>query len=131
MKYLIILSILGIVWCSNYHLRSSNSTICTKSRDCTSTAPCCRDAYHNTLTDQENHFGSVLGGSTPSGICSSELGKKGEECDSSCGCESGYTCYRPMSGVCCPPRRCYDAALVKQQQDHWANCHPPTCFVPP
>ncbi|VDI51985.1 Hypothetical predicted protein [Mytilus galloprovincialis] len=71
------------------------------------------------------------GGSTSSGICSSVLGQKGEECDSSCGCESGYTCYRPMSGVCCPPMRCYDAAWVKQQQDHWANCRPPTCFFPP
>lgn len=29
------------------------------------------------------------GGSTSSGICSSVLGQKGEECDSSCGCESG------------------------------------------
>ncbi|VDI48909.1 Hypothetical predicted protein [Mytilus galloprovincialis] len=131
MKYLIILSILGIAWCSNYHLRSRRSTTCTKSYDCTSTTPCCRDANNHTLTGQQDHFAPVLGGSTSSGTCSSILGKKGDVCDSSCGCESGYTCYRPMSGVCCPPMRCYDTAWVKQQQHYWANCHPPTCFYPP
>lgn len=43
----------------------------------------------------------------------------------------GYKCYRPMSGMCCPPMRCYNATWVEQQQHYWANCHPPTCYYPP
>ncbi|VDI80445.1 Hypothetical predicted protein, partial [Mytilus galloprovincialis] len=87
---------------------------------------------HFALTDHdedEQHFAPVLGGS--SGTCSSVLGKKGDVCDSSCGCEPGYKCYRPMSGMCCPPMRCYNATWVEQQQHYWANCHPPTCYYPP
>lgn len=43
----------------------------------------------------------------------------------------GYKCYRPISGMCCPPMRCYNATWVEQQQHYWANCHPPTCYYPP
>ncbi|VDI48906.1 Hypothetical predicted protein [Mytilus galloprovincialis] len=129
MKYFIILSILGIALCTNYHLRLKRSTTCTKSYDCTSTEPCCRDAKNNTITaDQQQHYVHVPGGL--SGTCSSVLGKKGDICDSSCGCESGYTCYRPMSGHCCPPRRCYNATWVEERQLYWANCRPPTCHYP-
>ncbi|VDI80440.1 Hypothetical predicted protein [Mytilus galloprovincialis] len=126
MKYFIVLCILGIVWCTNYHLR--RNTKCTISHDCPSSAPCCRDANNQKLPHQLGYFPSPLDGAV--GTCSSVLGKKGDVCDS-CGCESGYKCYRPVSGRCCPPMRCYNATWVEQQQHYWANCNPPTCFYPP
>ncbi|XP_063416032.1 uncharacterized protein LOC134697680 [Mytilus trossulus] len=129
MQYFVILSVFGIVWCTNYHLRLRRSTTCAKSYDCTTTAPCCRDANNRTITaDQQKHYVHVPGDLR--GTCSNALGKKGDICDSSCGCESGYTCYRPMSGHCCPPRRCYNSTWVEERQLYWANCHPPTCHYP-
>jgi hypothetical protein len=47
-------------------------------------------------------------------------------------CISGLACYRPMSGVCCPPMTCYDEAYVHQQQAYWSKClSDPTCPIPP
>ncbi|XP_052076989.1 uncharacterized protein LOC127714987 isoform X2 [Mytilus californianus] len=125
MQYFIILIVVGIVWCTNYHLRRNIK--CTKSYDCTSTAPCCRDAHNRTLTNQD-HLVPRLDRSN--GTCSSVLGKKDDFCDSSCGCKTGYKCYRPMAGIELPTR-CYNATWVEQQQHYWANCHPPTCYYPP
>ncbi|VDI48910.1 Hypothetical predicted protein [Mytilus galloprovincialis] len=117
------------VLCTSFRLKRIRSTQCTYSYQCTSPTPCCRDANGELLTSEEDGgLVHVPGGL--SGTCSSVLGKKGDVCDSSCGCESGYTCYRPMSGHCCPPRRCYNATWVEERQLYWANCHPPTCHYP-
>ncbi|XP_052076991.1 uncharacterized protein LOC127714989 [Mytilus californianus] len=126
MQSFIILSLIAIVWCTNYHIRKS--TECKKSYECSKAKPCCRDADGHALAGQQ-HFGKHKS-SSQSGRCSSLLGKERAICDSACGCESGYKCYRPMSGVCCPPMRCYNATWVEQRQRYWANCRPPTCFFP-
>ncbi|XP_052076993.1 uncharacterized protein LOC127714991 [Mytilus californianus] len=125
MQNFIILSAVCFVLCTSFRLK--RNTLCTYSYQCTTTTPCCRDANGKTLTHDED-FGGL--GLPLSGTCSSVIGKKGDICDSSCGCNLGLTCYRPVTGVCCLPRKCYDAAWVKQQEQYWANCHPPTCYYP-
>merc|ERR1712243_481534 len=99
---------------------------CTNSYDC-STSMCCRDQNSgNVISDQQlGGFGHPFlqpGGHHVNGTCSTRKAQKGELCDSHCQCDTGLMCYRPMSGVCCPPRQCYDEAYVKQQQHYWSNC---------
>ncbi|XP_071125057.1 uncharacterized protein [Mytilus edulis] len=125
MKILIILSAVCFVLCTSFRLK--RSTQCTYSYQCTSPTPCCRDANGELLTQVEDGGGL---GSPLSGTCSSVIGNEGDICDSSCGCNLGLTCYRPMSGACCLPRKCYDSKWVIQQELYWANCHPPKCFLP-
>ena len=131
MKQFLLLMVVGIAFATNYHLRQSAQ--CTTSNDCSTSAPCCRDANGQAIVHQEGGFGGIEPhlGSSQGGSCSSLLGTAGNVCDSSCGCQTGYKCYRQMSGVCCPPMRCYNATWVEQQQHYWANCHPPKCFLPP
>lgn len=128
MRVFISLVVVGIVLGRNLHLRKRAT--CTNSADCTSSTPCCRDSNGHAIVQLEGgfHFGVP---ESQSGTCSSLLGQEGDMCDSSCGCQSGYKCYRPMSGVCCPPSRCYNATWVAEQEHYWANCRPPTCFFPP
>ncbi|XP_060579079.1 uncharacterized protein LOC132736042 [Ruditapes philippinarum] len=95
---------------------------------------CCRSSDGTVITDQQTggfgpHF---LQPANQNGTCSTRPAQKGEVCDSSCDCDTGLKCYRPMSGICCPPMKCYDEAYVKQQQAYWSNClSNPGCAVPP
>ncbi|XP_064613590.1 uncharacterized protein LOC135477424 [Liolophura sinensis] len=95
---------------------------------------CCRSSSGAVLSsDQEGHFGPfgpLVDNSQSGGSCTPGKAQQGENCDSHCKCDTGLECYRPISGACCPPHRCYDAVWVQQQRDYWANCHPPTCYFP-
>ncbi|KAK3607984.1 hypothetical protein CHS0354_009919 [Potamilus streckersoni] len=111
-------------------------TNCMSSYEC-GTGVCCRDAAGHLVDgnlDPQGPFGHLAFGGqvSTSGTCSSKLGQKGDVCDSNCGCDQGLECYRPMSGVCCPPMTCYDATYVKQQREYWHNCFSnPSCPIPP
>ncbi|VDI48905.1 Hypothetical predicted protein [Mytilus galloprovincialis] len=111
MQKFIILSAVCFMLCTSFRL-TQWSTQCSFSHDCTTTAPCCRDANGNALPG----VGFEYPGNQLSGTCSSTLGEQGASCSSSCGCKSGLTCYVPTSGGCCPPAKCYDSVWVEQQQ---------------
>ncbi|XP_071108544.1 uncharacterized protein [Haliotis cracherodii] len=119
-----------------YHVEgAAPGTHCTSSHTCGS---CCRDSNDKVIsTDQGNGpFGGFGGfgtlGGTRNGTCSTKKSVKGEICDSSCQCDTGLACYRPMSGVCCPPSTCVDEAYAKHQHEYWSNCFAnPNCAIPP
>ncbi|KAH3715847.1 uncharacterized protein LOC127855596 [Dreissena polymorpha] len=104
---------------------------CLNSHEC-GTGMCCRSDDGQVVTDQHmGHFGPVFD-SQVNGTCSTRKAQKGEVCDDSCQCDNGLACYRPVSGVCCPPMTCYDEAYVKQQQAYWHRCFSdPNCPIPP
>ncbi|KAK3102409.1 hypothetical protein FSP39_011189, partial [Pinctada imbricata] len=107
---------------------------CQHSNDCSSPASCCRDNTGHALVDQQGGFGPFRPGlgSQSSGTCSSDVGKEGDVCDYACKCGAGLECYRPVSGVCCPPMKCYNATWVHHQKTYWSNCmSDPKCFLPP
>ncbi|XP_052688162.1 uncharacterized protein LOC128166815 isoform X1 [Crassostrea angulata] len=100
---------------------------------CPSTATCCRNSLGEALVDSPGfgHFGGISL-TDRSGQCTSQLSREHQICDSHCHCEPGYECYTPMSGVCCPPARCYNATWVQQQKDYWQKCMAdPHCALPP
>nr|KAG5690422.1 hypothetical protein BaRGS_026469 [Batillaria attramentaria] len=45
-------------------------------------------------------------------------------CDSDCACQTGYECYRKVTGACCAPRTCITQAEAQADRDFW-RCHPP------
>lgn len=100
---------------------------CKSSNDC-SNGSCCRDENGNLIGIGMNGFFPI--NQNQVGFCQERLGQLNEVCDYGCGCEKGLKCYRPMSGACCPPSRCYLAEYVDQQLEYWQNCKPPTCFFP-
>ncbi|XP_013416373.1 uncharacterized protein LOC106177958 [Lingula anatina] len=117
---------------------------CKSSSECGQNS-CCRDV-RGVLVGRLNDggsgfgfggFGDLLLGVSPTpsatGFCSTNLQQKGERCDpSSCTCGSGLTCYRPISGACCPPHQCYDSEWVKKQEKYWRECFSnPSCPLPP
>ncbi|XP_062586166.1 uncharacterized protein LOC134247794 [Saccostrea cucullata] len=113
---------------------SINAQSCHFGNDCPKTATCCRNMAGQPLLHSEGfgHFGGGLI-MDRSGQCTSQLSREHEACDSHyCKCEPGYECYTPMSGVCCPQARCYNATWVKQQREYWHNCMSnPNCALPP
>ncbi|VDI30804.1 Hypothetical predicted protein [Mytilus galloprovincialis] len=107
--------------CTSFRLR--RNTQCISSSQCTTAAPCCR-------------VDSGPLGLPSSGTCSGLHGDEGDICYALCGCKSGLTCYRPLTGVCCLPKKCYDSAWLQQQELNFENCmsqangtqHPSFCF---
>nr|XP_022313298.1 uncharacterized protein LOC111118243 [Crassostrea virginica] len=79
---------------------------CHFGSDCPQTATCCRNSQGEPLFHSSG-FGHFGGGdiiTDRAGQCTTQLSREHEVCDSQyCHCEPGYECYRPMSGVCCPP----------------------------
>ncbi|XP_022318070.2 uncharacterized protein LOC111121203 [Crassostrea virginica] len=108
---------------------------CHFGSDCPQTATCCRNSQGEPLFHSSG-FGHFGGGdiiTDRAGQCTTQLSREHEVCDSQyCHCEPGYECYRPMSGVCCPPHRCYNATWVQQQREYWQKCmSDPHCALPP
>ncbi|KAI3379961.1 hypothetical protein SNEBB_002675 [Seison nebaliae] len=103
---------------------------CSSSIECPK-GKCCVNPNTDRLVDFSSpNFHLLIGGpQLIVGRCQKRVAKKGEICQG-CDCEEGTTCYRPMSGVCCPPSKCYDKDYVIQQKKYWSNCKPPTCFFP-
>ncbi|XP_013401629.1 uncharacterized protein LOC106167388 [Lingula anatina] len=109
---------------------------CRSSSECGRNS-CCRDESGAVVGRLDSgSFGDLLLGGGPGsagyGLCSNELQQKGEVCDpSTCSCGEGLECYRPMSGVCCLPHRCYDAEWVAERREYWRNCFSnPKCHLP-
>nr|XP_022312892.1 uncharacterized protein LOC111117943 [Crassostrea virginica] len=125
--YLLVL--LFVLW-------ETEARVCRTSYDCPQRARCCRNSHGDTLPLQEGKSRDILiGFDSPlqsSGRCSSRLARKNEQCDpNNCECEQGLDCYRPMSGICCPLYRCYNATWVKQQREFWEKCfRNPRCRLP-
>ncbi|KAL3832198.1 hypothetical protein ACJMK2_023860 [Sinanodonta woodiana] len=99
---------------------------CTTSIEC-GPGLCCRDASGQILAGDIE--GLVPQASNTIGTCSRQIGREGEPCD--CGCRRGLECYRPLTGMCCAPMRCTDAAYVRKQREYWEKCFSdPTCPLP-
>ncbi|XP_067649513.1 uncharacterized protein [Haliotis asinina] len=111
-----------------YHVEgAAPGTQCTSSHGCGS---CCRDSNGRVIsTDQGNVPFDGLGGRN--GMCSTKKAVKGEICDSSCQCDTGLACYRPLTGACCLPSTCVDEAYAQKQHAYWASCFAnPQCALP-
>ncbi|KAH3776411.1 uncharacterized protein LOC127845371 [Dreissena polymorpha] len=106
---------------------------CTKSADCP-TFLCCRDAGGNLsggegggLPPWVEDDGIVVGGT-----CWYGPSRPGTVCSQQCGCGAGYTCYKTLTGVCCPPTTCWNATEAAKDKEFWENCHnDPNCAFPP
>ncbi|KAI3383142.1 hypothetical protein SNEBB_005238 [Seison nebaliae] len=99
---------------------------CTNSAECPE-GECCVNPATDRLVDL--YFHSVFGAQqdVEYGQCVKRFAKKGEVCEG-CVCEDGTTCYRPMEGLCCFSRICYDSEYVNKRKEYWKNCKLPTCF---
>ncbi|KAI3387233.1 hypothetical protein SNEBB_003645 [Seison nebaliae] len=128
MKFLLILLVtLSIVLCKTTHDEDKH---CSSSGECPK-GECCVNPGGDGLVDLhfQNFHDLFMGSQLKIGRCRKRIAKKGEVCEG-CDCEEGTTCYRPMSGVCCPSRKCYDKDYVIKQKEYWNNCKPPTCYFP-
>ncbi|XP_041361966.1 uncharacterized protein LOC121377934 [Gigantopelta aegis] len=110
-------------------------TTCRSSYACGSNH-CCRDAGNHVISTAEGNgpggiFGGPILGSPASGTCVAGKAQKGEMCDGTCQCDTGLSCYRPMSGICCPSSTCVDASYAQKQHEYWSNCMKnPHCYLP-
>ncbi|XP_052813261.1 uncharacterized protein LOC128240600 [Mya arenaria] len=126
-------ALIGLLALGAAHGATVSSTSCTNSYMCGQDM-CCRATDGHVVSDEPmGGFGPVfMGDGHENGTCSMKKAQKGEVCDSSCKCDTGLACYRPVSGVCCPPMRCYDEAYVQQQHAYWNHCmQDPNCAIPP
>ncbi|KAK7474774.1 hypothetical protein BaRGS_00034006 [Batillaria attramentaria] len=80
---------------------------------------CCRDPFSKDVLVADI-FGFVhdLGGARR-GQCVAGQAKPGEQCDFRCGCPAGYECYRPLTGVCCPPSTCITVDEANANREKW------------
>lgn len=126
---IIVTSVCLMVDAGGYY-RLKKETLCNTTADC-GQKYCCRDSNGDIITDEPN--GPIdIGLTLRTGYCSKKPGKQGTICIEKCGCEKGYTCYRPVSGVCCLPMRCYDSKWVEEQREYWKKCFAdPNCPLPP
>ncbi|WAR20979.1 hypothetical protein MAR_014953 [Mya arenaria] len=66
------------------------------------------------------------------GTCSRAVSGPGAVCTERCGCQKGYTCYRTVTGFCCPPTTCWEAEKARIDREYWQNCSKdPDCHFPP
>ncbi|KAK3607982.1 hypothetical protein CHS0354_009918 [Potamilus streckersoni] len=101
---------------------------CTTTLDC-DPGLCCRDASGQILTSDIEGLLPLPAVENTFGTCSRQLGREGEPCD--CGCRRGLECYRPLTGRCCAPMTCTNAAYVRKQREYWEKCFSdPTCPLP-
>ncbi|KAK6166679.1 hypothetical protein SNE40_023317 [Patella caerulea] len=108
---------------------ATTGTSCETSHEC-GKGFCCRDA-NNKVLSANGRFGILLAPGNK-GTCTQGKANKSDVCDSDCQCDTGFTCYRPMSGVCCLPMTCHDTAYVIKQQEYWRDClSNPKCALPP
>ncbi|WAR20980.1 hypothetical protein MAR_014954, partial [Mya arenaria] len=85
---------------------------CSSSSECPGTT-CCRNADGHLVNGEGQEW---LGGLDPglkNGTCSRALSGPGAACTERCGCQKGYTCYRTISGLCCPPTTCWEAEAAR------------------
>ncbi|XP_060608529.1 uncharacterized protein LOC132760553 [Ruditapes philippinarum] len=107
-------------------LRKPKLQTCTSSMECHKRM-CCRDNDRNLVGVEDLGVAAILG----IGTCSKLKSGPGEVCLDQCGCKRGYMCYRTVSGVCCPPKTCWERKKALADKEFWDNCRPPTCFFPP
>ncbi|XP_052770742.1 uncharacterized protein LOC128210432 [Mya arenaria] len=104
---------------------------CSSSSECPGTT-CCRNADGHLVNGEGQEW---LGGLDPglkNGTCSRALSGPGAACTERCGCQKGYTCYRTISGLCCPPTTCWEAEAARIDREYWDNCSKdPNCHLPP
>ncbi|KAH3776413.1 uncharacterized protein LOC127843966 [Dreissena polymorpha] len=91
---------------------------------------CCRDAEGNLPWGEGGGFPDdviVVGGT-----CWYGPSKPGTICSQQCGCGAGYTCYKTITGACCPPTTCWDAKEAAKDKKYWDKCfEDPKCPLPP
>ncbi|XP_045169940.2 uncharacterized protein LOC123532548 [Mercenaria mercenaria] len=111
--------------------RKPTKKTCTGSQQCPANQ-CCRNSAGDLIGDSDDlGWPRPLGMTNETGTCSSLKSGPGQACVESCGCVRGYTCYRTLTGVCCPPKTCWERKRAEADKKFWDNCLPPTCFLPP
>ncbi|XP_052258695.1 uncharacterized protein LOC127863316 [Dreissena polymorpha] len=120
-------------------LRCSVVAMCTKpgldratnSADCP-VGFCCRDSGGNLINGEGfSELRPIENNPTVNGTCRRGPSKPDAVCTDRCGCTRGYTCYRTITGACCPPTTCWERKAAAKDKKFWENCKPPKCFFPP
>lgn len=116
-----------IVAGSTRYRRQSDEMFCSSTISCPD-KQCCRDSQGNIIGGDSDW--SFLEPTGATGTCSRMKSGPREVCSLSCGCVEGYTCYRTVTGACCPPYTCWESGAAARDRKYWQNCRPPKCFFP-
>ncbi|WAR20981.1 hypothetical protein MAR_014955 [Mya arenaria] len=103
---------------------------CSSSSECPGNT-CCRTADRGFVSGDSQGWWDGLALRLENGTCIGDAGGPGSLCGS-CGCQKGYTCYRTITGACCPPMTCWEAEAARIDREYWKNCSKdPNCQLPP
>ncbi|KAH3692640.1 uncharacterized protein LOC127863290 [Dreissena polymorpha] len=132
--FLVILYILPASCGGNEYINRPPVKICTSSLECPA-GFCCRDESGDLVKGegcQQNSFGECIpDGTSVTGTCKRGPSKPDARCTDRCGCGKGHTCYRTVTGFCCPSTTCWEAKAAAKDKKYWDNCRPPKCLPPP
>ncbi|XP_052773038.1 uncharacterized protein LOC128211931 [Mya arenaria] len=104
---------------------------CSSSSECPDNS-CCRNADGHLVNGEGQELWGGLELGLENGTCSRAVSGPGAVCTERCGCQKGYTCYRTVTGFCCPPTTCWEAEKARIDREYWQNCSKdPDCHFPP
>ncbi|KAK7110196.1 uncharacterized protein [Littorina saxatilis] len=113
-------SVSGLMLLLAYPWTWTSAQTCSSSLQC-SVNQCCRNPATGENLVNANWPGVLL--LATNGACvSGSAGYRGK-CDNICQCQEGHVCYRPITGVCCAPSRCYTEAEVEEERQRY-RCGP-------
>ncbi|KAH3794217.1 hypothetical protein DPMN_147748 [Dreissena polymorpha] len=128
--FLVILCHFTLVWGVAVYPSWPGFKSCTSSAECP-VGFCCRDNDGNLINGEGFEFSPIENNPTVNGSCRRVPSQPGAVCTDRCGCTKGYTCYRTITGACCPPTTCWESQAAAKDAAFWRNCAPPDCFFPP